>query len=135
MEEQQVGQDGGQLEGPGRRDDDGTTALLPANRHDPGQSRDKRCVRGCSRATQCILTLPFLAIAGLVVVSVFCFYNVRYQVGGCVLFGVITEEKSSFEPGPDAVCLTVSYGEMALGGFALLCAIVLVIKALLSCRM
>lgn len=133
MEEQKVDQDGGQVEG-GKNDDGINTALLAANRHGPGRS-DERCARGCSRATQCILTLPFLAIAGLVVVSVFCFYNVQYQVGGCMLFGVITEEKKLLDPGPDAVCLTVSYGEMALGGFAMLCAIVLVIKALLSCKM
>ena len=133
MEEHKVDQDGGQSEG-GRDDDGINTALLAANRHYPGR-RDKRCARGCSRATQCILTLPFLVIAGLVVVSVFCFYNVRYQVGGCVLFGIIAEEKKLFEPGPDAVCLTVTYGEMALGGFAMLCAFVLVIKALLNCKM
>ena len=135
MEEQsfdQACEGGGQPQGE-RNDDINTALLLGGNRNDPRQGKE-RCARGCSRVTQCILALPFLVIAGLVVVSVVCFYNVRYQVGGCVLFGVITEEKKIFESGPNAVCLAVSYGEMALGGFAMLCAIVLVIKALLSCK-
>lgn len=102
----------------------------------------ERCARGCSRAVHCSLTLPFLVIMALVIFSIACFYANQDRVGGCVLFGVISPDMKSRIPregtlrrGPSAVCLTVTGGEMVLCAFALLFAIILVVKAFCHSRM
>ena len=106
---------------------DDNTALLNVN--------NDELSRGCSRAVHCCLALPFLAIIALVIISVACFYNNQDHVGGCVLFGEIDEGLGLFKHGPNAVCLTVTGGEMVLCAFAILYAIVLVVKSFLSSRL
>ena len=129
--EEHVDQDGGQAVPVV----DDNTALLNVN-NDELSRGNKRCTRGCSRAVHCCLALPFLAIIALVIISVACFYNNQDHVGGCVLFGKIDlEDEGLFKHGPNAVCLTVTGGEMVLCAFAILYAIVLVVKAFLSSRL
>lgn len=118
---------------------DDRPALLLANEEVPRRGYDG-CSRGCSRAVHCSLTLPFLLIIGLVIFSVATFYANQDRVGGCVLFGTIKKVDSSglegdFEHGTNAVCLTVTGVEMALCAFAILFAIVLVVKAFRHSRM
>ena len=109
-------------------------ALLRVSEGEP-KPRYQGCSRGCSRAVHCGLTLPFLLIVGLVVFSVATFYANQDRVGGCVLFGVIEPDEGILRRGPSAVCLTVMGVEMALCAFAVLFAIVLVIKAFRHSRM
>ena len=110
------------------------TALLSVNREEP-RRRYERCSRGCSRAVHCSLTLPFLLIVGLLIFSVATFYANQDRVGGCVLFGGIDQNEGVLRHGRSAVCLTVTGGEMALCAFAILFAIVLVVKAFRHSRM
>lgn len=107
---------------------------LHVNEEEPKRGCD-RCSRGCSRAVHCSLTLPFLLVVGLVIFSVATFYANQDRVGGCVLFGAIDSDKGDLRRGPSAVCLTVTGGEMVLCAFAILFAIVLVIKAFRHSRM
>ena len=109
-------------------------ALLHVSEGGP-RPRHQGCSRGCSRAVRCSLTMPFLLIVGLVVFSVATFYANQDRVGGCVLFGVIEPNEGVLLRGPSAVCLTVTGGEMVLCAFAILFAIVLVIKAFRHSRM
>ena len=104
---------------------------------EPRVPKKRRCARACSRLTYIVLTLPFLAIAALTIVSVACFREVQAQVGDkCVLFGNIRKDDSGdlLEPGRNAVCLTVVCGELVLCALAMLCAIVLVCKAFFNSK-
>ena len=133
MEEQVDQGDGGETTPPVVDD---RAALLNINEEEP-RRRYERCSRGCSRAVHCSLTLPFLLIVGLVIFSVATFYANQDRVGGCVLFGVISIEQNEgvLRHGPSAICLTVTGGEMVLCAFAILFAIVLVVKAFRHSRM
>ena len=130
--EEHVDQGGGDVATPPVVND--RDELLSVNREEP-RREGERCTRGCSRAVHCSLTLPFLVIMALVIFSVACFYANQDSVGGCVLFGVIDPNYGSLRHGPRAICLTVTGGEMVLCAFALLFAIVLVIKAFRHSRM
>jgi hypothetical protein len=131
--DQETERSGGEIQPPLPVVDD-RAALLHINEGEP-RSRYEGCSRGCSRAVHCSLTLPFLLIVGLVVFSVATFYANQDRVGGCVLFGVIDPETDVLRHGPSAVCLTVTGGEMVLCAFAILFAIVLVIKAFRHSRL
>lgn len=104
------------------------TDLLNVN-SDESSRKIKKCAEGCSRAVHCSLTLPFLAVVCLAIFTVACFYANDRRVGGCVLFGVIDKTKGLLMHGPNAACLTVVSGEMVVCAFAVLCSIVLVVKA------
>ena len=118
---------------------DRNTALVNVNGERPRRG-NKRCSRGCSRAVHCSLTLPFLVVIALVIISVACFYVHKDRVGGCVLFGVVEQDQGKsdtgvLKEGPNAVCLTVTIGELVLCAVAILYATVMVVKAFLGSKL
>ena len=119
-----------------RQSADNGVAQLNVNRDEPIQER-RNHVRTCSRATHCVLVLPFLAMIVLAVISVVCFYDKQEELKtSCILFGEVekNKDKHHFVSGPKAVCLTVTGVEVALCAFAAVYAIVLVIKAFMGSK-
>ena len=139
MEEHVDNQDGGPSTH--EEEEDNNFILNREEPEPPTETQKKsRCARACSRITYIVLTLPFLTIAALNILSVACFREVQMQFGDkCVLFGSITKGDSGggdqLESGKNGLCLSVVCVEVVLCAVAMLCAVVLVFKAFLNSKL